>query len=127
MEHAHPGGSLGYKLTINDLNLVFCTDVEHLENMTEIISEFAKGADLLAYDSQYYFKEYDTKIGWGHSCREIALEIAHKAKVKELHLIHHDPMRTDADLREIEGLAKKEFPNVMVSREGLSREFSVNA
>jgi len=125
LEHAHPGGALGYKLTVGKFVLVFCTDVEHLDDMPDLVSEFAKDADVLAYDAQYLEKEYKTKIGWGHSTHEMAVQIAQKAGVKELHLIHHDPQRNDADLLESEKKLRKQFKNLFAAREGMMREYSI--
>jgi len=64
---------------------------------------FFDGADLLVHDTQYTAKEYNaSKIGWGHSSYEHAINAAHEAKAKRLVLFHHDPNRTDAELQELE-------------------------
>jgi len=63
---------------------------------------FIQKADVVVYDSQYTLEEYKaSKIGWGHSTYEHAINAAHKAGVKKLVLFHHDPLRTDAQLDEI--------------------------
>ncbi len=65
----------------------------------EKVLRFFQGADLLIHDTQYTQQEYlDSKLGWGHSTFEYAINNAHKAGVKHLVLFHHDPMRTDAQL-----------------------------
>ena len=65
----------------------------------EKVLRFFKGADLLIHDTQYTHEEYiDSKLGWGHSTFEYAINSAHKAGVKQLLLFHHDPMRTDTQL-----------------------------
>ncbi len=67
------------------------------------ILKFFEGADLLVHDTQYTAKEYRaSKIGWGHSSYEHAINAAHTARVKRLILFHHDPNRTDAELQELE-------------------------
>jgi len=63
------------------------------------LETFFEGADLLIYDAQYLQKEYDSsRVGWGHSPIEYAIEAARRAQVKRLALFHHDPERTDAQL-----------------------------
>jgi phosphoribosyl 1,2-cyclic phosphodiesterase len=65
----------------------------------EKVLRFFEGADLLVHDSQYTHKEYVTsRLNWGHSSFEWAINNAHKAGVKKLVLYHHDPERTDAEL-----------------------------
>ncbi len=66
---------------------------------TEKFLRFIKGADLLVHDTQYTLEEYKaSRIGWGHSTYEHAINSAHKAGVKKLILFHHDPLRTDEQL-----------------------------
>lgn len=63
------------------------------------LADFIAGADLLVYDTQYTQEEYEpAKKGWGHTSIEFAIEMAKKAKVKQLALFHHDPMRSDEDM-----------------------------
>jgi phosphoribosyl 1,2-cyclic phosphodiesterase len=67
------------------------------------VLEFIAGADLLIHDAQYTAKEYmASKIGWGHSSIESAINNAYRAKAKKLLLFHHDPNRTDTELQELE-------------------------
>lgn len=73
----------------------------------EKIRAFYKGADLLIHDSQYTNKELlKDKLGWGHSSYEYAIQSAHKAGVKKLVLIHHDPLRTDDELDKLQNKYK---------------------
>ena len=66
------------------------------------MEEFVTGADLLVYDGQYTRQEYESgKIGWGHTPVEYAIELARRTETDKLALIHHDPMRTDAQLDEM--------------------------
>jgi phosphoribosyl 1,2-cyclic phosphodiesterase len=65
----------------------------------EKVLKFMQGADLLIHDSQYTKEEYEaSKLGWGHSPFEWAINAAHKADVKKLLLFHHDPLRSDKQL-----------------------------
>jgi len=95
---------------------------------TEKFLRFIQGADLLIHDTQYTLEEYKaSKIGWGHSTFEHAINSAHKAGVKKLLLFHHDPLRTDDQL---DALAEKYRSairgrtrlQIEVAREGLALE-----
>lgn len=87
----------------------------------EKILEFIEGVDLLVYDAQYTQKEYESsKLGWGHSSMEYALNSCHKAKVGKVLLFHHDPLRTDAQLLELE----RNFRERLTGRSSLQIEFA---
>ena len=94
----------------------------------EKVVSFIRGADVLIHDAQYTHKEYiSSKLGWGHSSFEYAVNAAHKAGVKKLLLFHHDPDRSDAELERIEdrirrSIAGKSTMEVMIAREGLTVE-----
>lgn len=94
----------------------------------EKVLQFISGADVLIHDSQYTQAEYlSSKLGWGHSSFEYAINSAHKAGVKKLLLFHHDPLRSDqelADLHEkynsiVEGRTNLE---IEIAREGMEVE-----
>src|SRR5579883_204787 len=68
--------------------------------------DFVEGADVLIHDAQYTEAEYPSKVGWGHSTVEYAVEVALVAGVKHLVLFHHDPMRTDDQVAELEAYAR---------------------
>jgi DNA-binding response OmpR family regulator len=57
---------------------------------------FLADADLVVHDAQYVASEYASKVGWGHSTVEYAVNVARHAGVKRLALTHHDPTRNDA-------------------------------
>ena len=80
------------------------------------------------HDTQYTFDEYlDSKLGWGHTPFEVAINSAHKAGVKKLVLFHHDPMRTD---EQIDGLLEhyreltqgKTGMEIVMAKEGMVLE-----
>ncbi|MES0488454.1 MAG: MBL fold metallo-hydrolase [Leptospirales bacterium] len=120
---SHPNSSLGFCFYIGDKKYAFCTDVEHSPEMIDTLAEFAKDAEVIAYDCQYEPKEYAaTKTGWGHSTYEVGIQIAQKGNIKNLHMIHHDPMHDDTKLLAMEQETQKLFPNAIMVREGLSIE-----
>ena len=69
----------------------------------EKLLRFFQGADVVAHDTQYTYEEYlDSKLGWGHTPFEFAINSGHKAGVKKMILFHHDPMRTDKQIQGLE-------------------------
>jgi CheY-like chemotaxis protein len=66
----------------------------HREDQRHV--EFLAGADLVIHDAQYTLEEYPSKLTWGHSPAELAMDFALAAGVKRLALFHHDPLRDDA-------------------------------
>jgi len=67
------------------------------------LEAFYNSADLLVHDSQYTQEEYEsTRVGWGHTTFEHAIEVAKRGKIKRLALFHHDPTRTDTQIGELE-------------------------
>jgi ribonuclease BN (tRNA processing enzyme) len=96
------------------------------EEENEKLVHFFEGADVLVHDAQYTLEEYEaSKIGWGHSAFEHALETARKAGVKKLYFFHHDPLRTDSQLDELaekyRGMAGTS-PLIDIAREGVKFE-----
>ena len=102
----HPGYCLGYKLTcfgrticyITDNELYLKTDPRHDPPYVERLAKFVEGADVLITDTTYRDHEYPSKVDWGHSCVSEVADLAARAKVKRLHLFHHDPDQRDDDI-----------------------------
>lgn len=117
-KHKHPGGAYGYRLEADKKVFVYCTDIEHGEQLDPKVVEFCKDADVLIHDAQYTPQELLTRRGWGHSSWEQAIEVAELANVKQLYLTHHDPDHSDDFLRKIEKECQVRFPNCFLAREG---------
>jgi phosphoribosyl 1,2-cyclic phosphodiesterase len=113
----HPGLALGYRLEAGGVAMVYATDHEpHSRHHPEVAGpaqvlpvhredqrhvEFLAGADLVIHDAQYTLEEYPSKLTWGHSPAELAVDFALAAGVKRLALFHHDPLRDDAALDQL--------------------------
>ncbi len=120
----HPNSTLAFRFTAEGKSFVFSTDVEHNDEMLDKLAQFSAGADVLAYDCQYTMAEYHAgKIGWGHSTYESGIAICKSGGVKNLHMIHHDPLHSDNTLKQMEGDAKKLFASAHMIPEGY--EFSL--
>jgi phosphoribosyl 1,2-cyclic phosphodiesterase len=118
-EHHHPGGAYGYRITEESTTLVYCTDIEHIEDIDPRVVALARHADLLIHDAQYSPEELKGKKGWGHSSWEQAVEVALKAGVKRLALYHHDPGHDDDFLLNMEKECRGHFPDSFFAREGM--------
>ena len=136
----HPALTLGYRLEADGAAFVYACDHEpHSHALAAGVgdflgedrrhAEFLAGADLVAHDAQYRASEYPQKIGWGHSTVEYAYAVARLAKVGQLALTHHDPMRDDAAIDALvdslrpEGL-RVAGPHIFAAAEGHEVELS---
>jgi phosphoribosyl 1,2-cyclic phosphodiesterase len=123
IEAHHPGGNLAYRVEYRGRVVVYATDHEHGERDGQL-TDFARGADLLIYDSMYTDDEYQgrtgsPKVGWGHSTWQSAVRIATQAQVRNLALFHHEPSRTDDALDELVRTVRRQFKGAVAAREGL--------
>jgi phosphoribosyl 1,2-cyclic phosphodiesterase len=86
--------------------------------------DFFHSSDALIHDAQYTEAEYtSSKQGWGHSYFEYAIHCATQANVKKLFFFHHDPYRTDDELRLLDANLHKtkdavSVPELFMAREG---------
>jgi phosphoribosyl 1,2-cyclic phosphodiesterase len=122
---SHPDGSVAYRVAHGDRRLVFATDHEHgVEQVDRALVDFCRNADYLIYDATYMEAEYETlRKGWGHSTWYAAVQVARNATVKTLVLFHHHPEHTDAQLDEMQRIARLELPTAVVAREGMELPF----
>jgi len=103
---SHPGKCLGYRVNYNGRSICYITDNEIFFEDSEFYSphyekrlaQFCKNTDVLITDTTYTDEEYETKVGWGHSCISKVVKLANNAKVKKLCLFHHDPNQNDLDI-----------------------------
>lgn len=91
------------------------------------LENFFAGADLLISDAQYLQQEYESsRLGWGHSPVEHAIDAARRAQVKRLALFHHDPERTDAQIDALAALyckhGQEKGMEIFFAREGMRIE-----
>lgn len=118
----HPGNTLGYRFEYEEKVLVYVSDNEpydgvirlgergqnskeketdeFFEDNNQRIVDFAKDADVLIHDSQYFPDEYKQRVSWGHSPFSYTVDVAISAGVKNLYLYHHDPSHSDELLEE---------------------------
>ena len=105
-------------LTGHDRIVVYATDVSHpQDSLDPRVVDLARDANLLIHDAQFTPEERQERPGWGHSSWLEAVQVAREARVQHLALFHHDPIRGDAELDEIERQAQALFPSAFLARE----------
>jgi len=101
----HPGVTYGYRVTVAGATAVYIPDNELSDAPDPAwyagLVAFVGGADLLLHDAMLTDAEYEQRRGWGHSTFAQAVRLAEEAGVRRLHLFHHSPDRTDAELEAI--------------------------
>jgi phosphoribosyl 1,2-cyclic phosphodiesterase len=100
----HPQGGLGFRFREGGHTMVFLTDNElgaGQGSRVEEFVEFAAGCDLLIHDAQFTPADFPERRGWGHSSFDEVVSLALKAGARSLLFTHHDPSRTDAQVRQI--------------------------
>lgn len=104
----HPGPTVGFRIATEQKVFTYIPDHEPAIGSSGLLkdsrwlsgSDLAFGVDLLMHDAQYTDEEYKNRVGWGHSSMEDAVHFATLMNVKHLLLTHHDPVRSDKQLRE---------------------------
>jgi phosphoribosyl 1,2-cyclic phosphodiesterase len=125
----HPNGVWAYRVEHAGKSFVYATDTEHYAELDRELLRLAKNVDVLVYDSQYTPEEYmgvagtgGSKVGWGHSTYAEAAKLAAAASAKKLVLFHHDPLQSDAQVKDKERRAQAIFSNSLAAYEGLVLE-----
>jgi phosphoribosyl 1,2-cyclic phosphodiesterase len=121
----HPQSSLAYRIEYKGKSVVYCSDNEHQDEMPKNLEKLIRGTDLLIYDAAYTDDEYTgrsgsgSKVGWGHSTWDEAINTAKHLKVKKLFIFHHDPLNTDKVVDRLVRECRKDFKELYASKEGL--------
>jgi len=118
----HPGATLCFKIKTPEKTFGYVTDNEVLMGYhgdpnalekdhpllasLESMIKFFKDCDFLIHEAQYTPKEYQTKVGWGHSSISNAAVLIKHAQIKEWIITHHDPKHSDDDLQKKHQLQK---------------------
>lgn len=120
----HPGGVVAYRVEHEGKSVVYATDTEHFACVDPALKTLCEGANVLIYDAQYSPDEYKAKVGWGHSTYVAGADLARAAGVETLVLFHHDPMRSDAGVAELETHARGLFRATIAAREGTEMDLA---
>jgi phosphoribosyl 1,2-cyclic phosphodiesterase len=130
----HPGPTVGYRIEADGSSVAYIPDHEpaltgdFAQRSRDWISggSIAEDVDLLLHDAQYFEDEYDSRLGWGHSSVDSAMEYADAVGARRVVLFHHDPTHSDEIMERLEAEArslgsKTEDPPI-VAREGMVLE-----
>ncbi|MEO6034741.1 MAG: response regulator [Verrucomicrobiota bacterium] len=121
----HPGICTGYRIFSSGGSISYIADVELFQRLRakgsqpsaeqlafarqqdERLANFVRDSEVLILDSQYDAAEYETHVGWGHSCMEDSVAFAIDSGVKRLFLFHHDPDHTDEKISRMVARARE--------------------
>ena len=113
--HADP--CFGYRIEVDGKTIVYCTDTGTCENSFLL----SQDADLLIHESA---AKSGGSVIWPHTNPTQAAELAKKANVKKLVLVHFDASiytRFD-DRKEAQAEARRTFKNTTSARDGMVLE-----
>ncbi|MBP0031076.1 MBL fold metallo-hydrolase [Roseofilum sp. Guam] len=115
--------TLGYRIHYQNQIVVYATDIEADTNeLHPELIQLAREADVLIYDTHTWMMDEQGAKGnsqpkdWNWKS---GIEVAKKAKVKQLVMFHHDPGYTDDSLDGIERQIQAVFPQGKLAREGM--------
>ena len=123
-EASHPNGSQLMRIVSTDENGDHCIVVMFdCENPEIMDINIVKNCDYLLFDGMYTDSEYKTHTGFGHSTWQEACRYASRVNCKRLVVTHHNPGRTDDQLRKFEKLARNVYPDTDFARSGQDWSF----
>ncbi len=116
----HPGGSLGFRLDWPDRSLAYVTDTTATADAAYV--QRIRGVDLLIHEA--YFPDDSANLAevTGHSCLVPVAEVAARAQVGRLVLVHVDPSLAGSEPFDLEP-ARQVFPHVEFGVDRLELEF----
>lgn len=136
-ELTHPDAVFAYSIEADGRKVVIATDTEHKSTPDPRLLSLARNADLLYYDSHYLPEEYVGtpgaltgamhKLDWGHSTYEWAIRTALAAGVKRVLLGHHEPLRDDAVIHDLELRAQRFAAELLAQPEHRGQQLAVEA
>ena len=111
----HPNEASILRIEAGERVLCVMFDYERTQEPPE---GFLEGCSRLAFDGMYTEEEYESHRGWGHSCYSDGCAYARQYGIPKLYITHHEPRRTDEELRRLEAEAVKLYPNTRFARMG---------
>jgi phosphoribosyl 1,2-cyclic phosphodiesterase len=108
-EIPHPGGrAFGYRVSDGRTSMAYLSDHGPIAlgpgpdgwgPYHDAALALADGVDVLLHDAQYTAEELPARATFGHSAAEYAVQLAKRAGARRLVLFHHDPSRTDDEVK----------------------------
>ena len=116
----HPGGSVGFRIDWPDRSLAYVTDTVAAADADYV--ELIRGVDLLVHECYFNDDQADQAELTGHSCLSCVAEVAAKAQVGRLVLVHINPLvKDDAEL-DLD-TARKIFANTEIGVDRMEIDF----
>jgi ribonuclease BN (tRNA processing enzyme) len=116
----HPGGSVGFRVDWPDRSLAYVTDTVASPDADYV--PLIEGVDLLIHECYFDDSMPDQAELTGHSCLTPVAQVAAKAKVGRLVLVHINPLLRDDSQLDL-APAQKLFPGVEIGVDGMELEF----
>lgn len=116
----HPGGCVGYRLDWPDRSLAYVTDTTASPGAAYV--EAIRGVDLLVHECNFRDGQEEWAAKTGHSSATPVAQVAAKAGVKRLVLIHFDSLDETEDPIGLEAV-RRIFPAAEIGEDGGEIEF----
>jgi len=116
----HPGGSIGYRIDWPDRSLAFVTDTTAGADPT--YEKFIHGVDLLVHECNFPDGLEELAQKTGHSCLTPVAEVAKRADVGGLVLLHFNPLLQGIEAEAIEQ-AQSIFSPIVLAEDGMEIDF----
>jgi len=136
----HPGGALGYRVTLGGRSVVYLTDTAPLARpgegvvdgrrppaLEQKVLDLLAGADACIFDTMFTQAQYMVRQSWGHSYPEYAVALCRAAGVRRLFLYHHAPELDDDALDALDAHwmgVREGGLTVRLAREGESHDLT---
>lgn len=117
---SHPGGSLGYRVDWPDRSAAFITDTT--ASKTAEYADFIQGVDLLLHECNFPDGLEELAVKTGHSCLTGVVELAKRAEVGGLVLLHFNPLTPGIDAEAIKQ-AEEIFSPIVLAEDCMEIEF----
>lgn len=120
IELDHPGKSIGYRVDWPTRSLAFITDTTAQPNAKYV--DFIRGVDLLIHECNFSDEYEELAKTTGHSCLSAVADVAKRADVGGLVLLHFNPL---SDGFEEKGMQRAEtiFSPIVLAEDCMEIEF----
>lgn len=116
----HPGGSLGFRLNWPDRSMAYVTDTTAKEDADYV--DKIREVDLLLHECNFADGMEERAELTGHSCTSPVAQVARKANVGRLVLVHINPLDDADDPIGLE-VARSIFPNTVIGTDRMELVF----
>ena len=118
LEVPHKGGrTFGFRVEGDGASFAYLPDHD-LAVTSDAGLELARGVDVLLHGAMFADTEREIAHLYGHATAGDVLRLATEAKVGQLVLIHHAPLRTDDQVADLAASLGDVGPEVVIGREG---------